>query len=77
MTGQNQVNPTAILYAGSEMLFTIGYPRFAKLIESAVTNVYLEGKVLTVDVGGKATTEQFTDRVIEEINVLNKNNTRF
>ena len=71
------MNPTAILYAGAEMLSTMGYPRFSKLIETAVTNVYLEGKILTPDVGGKATTDQFTDRVVQEINILNQNNTRF
>jgi len=59
------------------MLSTMGYPRFSKLIETAVTNVYLEGKVLTQDVGGKATTEQFTNRVIQEIQLLDHNSTRF
>ena len=77
MTGKNTVNPTAILYSGAGMLSTMGYPRFSKLIESAVTNVYLEGKVLTADVGGNATTSEFTNRVIQEINLLNQNDTRF
>jgi isocitrate dehydrogenase (NAD+) len=77
LTGLNLVNPTATLYAGAEMLSTMGYPRFSKLIETAVTNVYLEGKVLTQDVGGKATTDQFTDRVIQEITLLNENSVKF
>jgi len=77
LTGLNVVNPTAILYAGAGMLSTMGYPRFSKLIETAVTNVYLEGKVLTQDVGGKASTDQFTDRVIQEIALLNHNSVKF
>ena len=64
IAGQNRVNPTALLFAGANMLSCMGYNRFSNLIEEAVVNVYEEGKVLTVDVGGKATTSEFTQRVI-------------
>ena len=47
-----------------------GLPRFAELIQKAVYNVYAEGKYLTKDVGGSATTTEFTKRVVEEIKAL-------
>jgi isocitrate dehydrogenase (NAD+) len=59
------------------MLSAMGYQRFSNLIETAVIDVYEEGKVLTPDVGGTATTEQFTNRVIQEIEFLNETNFRY
>lgn len=35
-------------------------------------NVYREGKVLTRDVGGVATTKVFTKRVIEQVHKLHE-----
>ena len=53
------------------MLSAMGYERFSNIIETALINVYEEGKFLTIDVGGNCTTEQFTNRVIKEIEFLN------
>ena len=58
------------------MLSCMGYQRFSNLIEEAIINVYEEGKVLTKDVGGNATTSQFTKRIIDEIDSLNAANFR-
>lgn len=70
MSGKNIVNPSALLYSGVNMLNSMGLSRFGDLISDAVTNVYAEGKVLTTDVGGSATTTEFTQRVIEEVRKL-------
>lgn len=55
------------------MLSCMGYQRFAQVIQGALMNVYQEGKVLTKDVGGTATTQEFTSRVIQEIEIIQKN----
>lgn len=56
-----------MLLSGVNMLNTMRFHRFADVISDAVYNVYEEGAYLTTDVGGKATTSQFVDRVIQEI----------
>jgi isocitrate dehydrogenase (NAD+) len=54
LTGQGIANPTALLYSSINMLKSMGYTRFGDLMSTALYNVYLEGKYLTPDVGGKA-----------------------
>ena len=46
------------------MLNHIGEAYTADRIEQALWKVYREGKHLTRDLGGKATTQEFTDAVI-------------
>jgi isocitrate dehydrogenase (NAD+) len=70
ITGKGIANPSALLYSSVNMLRSMGYQRFGDIISNALYNVYLEGKVLTPDVGGNATTKQFTDRVIAEVEKL-------
>lgn len=70
IAGQGIVNPTAMIMSSANMLRCLGLPRFGDLINEALLNVYYEGRVLTEDVGGRATTKQFTDRVIREIQTL-------
>ena len=52
------------------MLRSAGLPRFGDLINEAIMNVYEEGRVLTRDVGGTATTQEFTKRIIQEVESL-------
>lgn len=59
-----------MLFAGVNMLNTMGFHMFADTISDAIYNVYEEGKVLTQEIGGNATTTQFTERVIKEIEAL-------
>jgi len=49
------------------MLDHIGESSAARKIESALDRVYREGKSLTKDVGGSATTAQFTGAVIRAL----------
>jgi isocitrate dehydrogenase (NAD+) len=46
------------------MLRHMGEERAAERIQSAVEEVYREGRWLTADVGGSATTAEFTKAVI-------------
>jgi isocitrate dehydrogenase (NAD+) len=64
IAGKGLANPTALLMSGIMMLDHMGELKAARRIETALRRVYREGKSLTRDVGGKATTEQFTAAVI-------------
>ncbi len=64
IAGKGVANPTAILMSGIMMLDHLGEAQAARRIEQALQRVYREGKHLTPDVGGNATTEQFTAAVI-------------
>jgi isocitrate dehydrogenase (NAD+) len=60
-------NPTALLLSAIMMLDHLGEANAARRIENALHAVYREGKSLTRDVGGTATTAQFTDAVIHAL----------
>lgn len=64
IAGKGLANPTALTLSAVSMLEYLGEPEAARRVYRAVETVYREGKALTVDVGGKATTGQFTDAVI-------------
>jgi isocitrate dehydrogenase (NAD+) len=64
IAGKGVANPTALLLSGIMMLDHIGEAKAARRVESALHEVYLEGKALTRDVGGKATTGEFTEAAI-------------
>ena len=64
ITGKGIANPTAILMSGVMMLEHMGEKEAAGRIERAMRYVYREGKHLTRDVGGTATTKEFADAVI-------------
>jgi isocitrate dehydrogenase (NAD+) len=67
IAGKGIANPTALLMSGIMMLDHLGERPVARRIEAALQKVYSEGKHLTQDVGGKATTNEFTDAVIEAL----------
>jgi isocitrate dehydrogenase (NAD+) len=67
-------NPTALILSSINMLRALNLPRFAELVNDALIAVYRKGDVLTEDLGGNATTTQFTKRIIEEIEKLDKRN---
>src|SRR6266852_1524690 len=67
ITGKGIANPTAILMSGIMMLDYLGETAAAQRIEQALHAVYREGEHLTRDVGGHASTEEFTDAVISAL----------
>jgi isocitrate dehydrogenase (NAD+) len=67
IAGKGVANPTAILMSGIMMLDHLGEAEAARRIEGALRKVYREGKHLTRDIGGGATTEQFTSAVIHAL----------
>ena len=67
LAGQNKANPTALLLSACLMLRHLGEADCAQRIETALLNVLKEGKTLTFDLGGTATTQQFTQAVIAHL----------
>jgi isocitrate dehydrogenase (NAD+) len=67
IAGKGIANPTALLMSAIMMLRHIGEDQAALKIERALQSVYHEGKHLTRDIGGKATTAEFTDAVIQQL----------
>ena len=67
IAGKGLANPTALLMSSILMLDHLGERSAARRIEAALDRVYREGKHTTGDVGGKATTKEFTDAVIAAI----------
>ena len=65
--GQNKANPTALLICAVNMLKHIEENETAQKIENALYNVIKEGKVLTADLGGNATTTEYTSEVIKHL----------
>jgi isocitrate dehydrogenase (NAD+) len=60
---QNLANPTALLLSGLLMLEHIGESTHAGRIRAALTRVLADGKIRTHDLGGTATTTEFTDAI--------------
>ena len=66
IAGKGIANPTAMMMATSMMLDWLGYSKEAKIIEDAVIDTLRSG-IKTPDIGGNATTEEFTNAVISRI----------
>lgn len=64
IAGKNLANPTALILSGALLLRHIGEPRAAQHVESAVRKVLAEGKSVTGDLGGSASTKEFTYAVV-------------
>ena len=65
--GQNKANPTALLLSAIEMLKYINQKDVAQKIENSLYKTIKEGNSLTADLGGKATTKEFTKEVIKNL----------
>ena len=58
-------NPTAMLLSATKMLKHVGMREHAKRVENSVERVLADKKVRTRDLGGFATTRQFTQAVVD------------
>ncbi|HBT20759.1 MAG TPA: isocitrate dehydrogenase (NAD(+)) [Peptococcaceae bacterium] len=65
--GKNVANPMAMMLSAVLMLKHINEEEAAAKIINALQEVLKEGKVLTKDLGGQASTSQFADAVVEKI----------
>lgn len=67
IAGQNIVNPVSQLRCGVMLLEHLGQGATARRVEDAISAVYQEGATLTRDMGGSASTDEFTDAVIAKL----------
>ena len=71
ITGKGIANPLGAFWTASMMLEHLGEAPAAAQLMRAVEMVTSRGDVLTPDLGGKATTEQVTDAIINAIRGVN------
>jgi isocitrate dehydrogenase (NAD+) len=67
IANQNMANPTALLLSGLMMLDHIGEREAADRIRQALSRVLKDGKVRTRDLGGQASTTEFTDAICKAL----------
>jgi isocitrate dehydrogenase (NAD+) len=65
IAGKNLANPTALLQSAVLMLHHINEGATAERVQTAIEQVYREGKALTKDVGGTSGTREFADAVVK------------
>jgi len=67
IAGKGVANPGAVVLAACMLLDHIGDEDRAKRIRTALETTIREGKVVTRDLGGSASTDQFTDAIIAKL----------
>jgi isocitrate dehydrogenase (NAD+) len=67
LAGQGRANPTALVLSAALMLHHLGEHAAASAVDQAVERVLRAGRTLTPDLGGGATTTEFTAAVIEAL----------
>jgi isocitrate dehydrogenase (NAD+) len=67
IAGKGLANPTALMQSAVLMLAHLGEREAASRLHDAIYAVYAEGKHLTGDVGGKASTTEFADAVVRKL----------
>jgi isocitrate dehydrogenase (NAD+) len=67
IAGKGLANPTAVILSSVEMMKHLGELTAATRIEAAVHATLMEPRLRTRDLGGNATTDEFTKAVIERL----------
>jgi isocitrate dehydrogenase (NAD+) len=67
IVGKGLANPTAMIQSATLMLDHLGEMDVATRIRKALDRVLGEGKAITGDLGGKASTTQFTDAMVAAV----------
>jgi tartrate dehydrogenase/decarboxylase / D-malate dehydrogenase len=67
IVGKGIANPMATMLAGSMMLDFLGQPAAAAAVERSVLSVLADGRNVTPDLGGRATTQTLTDDVVTRV----------
>jgi len=67
IAGKGIANPLALMLSAAMMLDHVGQQEKAKAVQKADDDVLLKDKVRTGDLGGKATTKQFTQAVVARL----------
>jgi isocitrate dehydrogenase (NAD+) len=67
IAGKGIANPTALMLAAGMMLDHVGKDGMANRLRTAIQEVLQEGETRTRDLGGKATTQEYTEALIQRI----------
>jgi isocitrate/isopropylmalate dehydrogenase len=67
IAGKGVVNPLATILSAGMMLDHLGMTEGGCELEAAVAAVLAEGKVRTPDIGGRNSTEEVTEAVLEKL----------
>ena len=67
IAGKGIANPLAAIWSISQMLTYLDNDAWSKKVLNAIEDVMVEGKVLTSDMGGNATTYKVGDAVISKL----------
>lgn len=67
IAGKDLANPLALIRSGIMMLYHMGKDDVAQRVRTALRQVIVNSKVRTRDLGGEATTTEFTDAIVEAI----------
>src|SRR6202795_929969 len=67
IAGKGIANATALMLSSVLMLIDLGEQKAATRLRAAIERTYTEKKPLTTDVGGSASTAEFTDAVIANL----------
>lgn len=67
IAGQNIANPCSVILASIQMLEHLGMADKAAQIRHAVAKTIADGKTVTRDLGGNASTTEFTDAIIANL----------
>ncbi len=67
IAGKGIANPSALLLSACLMLDDLNQKEISSNIRNAINDVFKEHKVLTPDLGGQATTKEFTQEIIKKL----------
>ncbi len=67
IAGQNIANPTALIRSGGMLLEYLGLSEEARRVRAALDRVMAERGIRTADLGGTASTSEFADALVAEI----------
>ncbi len=65
--GQNKVNPSAMIFSAVMMLKYLGEKEAAAKVERALAEVIREGRVVTCDLGGSASTSEMAEAIVDKM----------
>jgi isocitrate dehydrogenase (NAD+) len=67
IAGKGVANPLALMLSAAMMLDHVGHPDKAKRMREAIDQVLRVDNVRTGDLGGKASTKQFTEAIVKRV----------
>jgi tartrate dehydrogenase/decarboxylase/D-malate dehydrogenase len=72
IAGKGIANPIAQIWSISMMMEHLQHPELARLILDAIEEVLVEGKTLTPDLGGKASTAEMGEELVRKLQRLSE-----